>query len=178
MVEQLDLSVIEKIADVMASAFREKKKAIIFGNGGSAADAMHFAAELEGQLSSVDKGRKPLRVITPCNLSAITAIANDFGYEQSFARFVQANTDAGDVVIGISTSGNSPNLLLAMEAAKSLKGVTVGLTGGTGGKLQPMVDHCLVVPAQNVSIIQEGHLIAYHRICALLIRSLFHVSPM
>src|ERR1043166_842268 len=125
MVDKLDLVQIEAIAMRIAEAYQKGKKLIVFGNGGSSADAVHFTAELEGQLSSVDKGRRPLRALTPCNLSAVTAIANDFGYEHVFERFVDANADLGDIVIGISTSGNSANVLKAVEVAKQRGAFTI-----------------------------------------------------
>lgn len=173
MVDALDLGAIEKVAGVIINCYRNRGKLIIFGNGGSAADAMHFAAELEGQLSSVDKGRRALSAITPFNLSALTAVSNDYSYDASFVRFVQANAEKGDIVIGISTSGNSKNVLAAISAAKEIGAATVGFTGGTGGELAKIADVLLNVPASNVSIIQEGHIIAYHRICALVIKELF-----
>lgn len=173
MVDSLDTEAIERVAEIIIDCYRSGGKLIIFGNGGSAADAMHFAAEFEGQLSSRDKHRKPLPALTPYNISALTAISNDYSYDNSFERFVGANARKGDVVIGISTSGNSPNVLHAMEEARRLGAVTVGFTGGNGGKLKEFVDISLVVPAANVSIIQEGHLISYHRIAALVVRELF-----
>ena len=129
MVASLDLKSIELIANVIIDCYRSGGKLIIFGNGGSAADAMHFAAEFEGQLSFRDKNRKPLSALTPYNISALTAISNDYGYDQSFERFVRANAQRGDVVIGISTSGNSPNVLRAIEEAKRFGTTTIGFTG-------------------------------------------------
>jgi len=173
MVDSMDLKSIENVANAIAGCYRNGGKLLIFGNGGSAADANHFAAEFEGQLSSVDKGRKALPALTPSNMSAITAISNDFGYDMSFLRFVQANVKPGDIVIGISTSGNSKNVILAIEEAKKLGATTVGFTGNDGGKLRNVADILLNIPASNVSIIQEGHIIAYHRVCALVIKNLF-----
>ncbi len=173
MVDSIDRKAIEKVSKVISDCYRNDGKVIIFGNGGSAADAMHFAAELEGQLSSADKGRKALAALTPFNLSALTAISNDYDYDASFSRFVQANTLKGDVVIGISTSGNSKNVLSAINAAKERGAVTVGLTGHDGGNLGKVADILMNIPASSVSIIQEGHVIAYHRICALVIKELF-----
>ena len=173
MVEALDLEAIENVSAVIIKCYRNGGKLIIFGNGGSAADAMHFAAEFEGQLSSRDKGRKALPALTPYNISALTAISNDYDYDTSFERFVQANAKAGDVVIGISTSGNSTNVIRAVQSAKEAGAVTVGFTGNDGGKLKSAVDILLNVPASNVSIIQEGHIISYHRVCALVIKDLF-----
>lgn len=173
MVDSIDRKAIEKASKTISDCYRSGKKVIIFGNGGSAADAMHFAAELEGQLSSADKGRKALSALTPFNISALTAVSNDYNYDESFARFVRANAVRGDVVIGISTSGNSRNVLSAIGAAKEMNAITVGLTGNGGGQLARLVDVLLDIPASNVCIIQEGHVIAYHRICALVVKELF-----
>jgi D-sedoheptulose 7-phosphate isomerase len=178
MVESLDLAAIENCAKVIADCYRKGNKLIIFGNGGSAADAMHFAAEFEGQLSSRDKGRKALCALTPFNLSALTAISNDFNYDMSFARFVEANAAKGDVVIGISTSGNSKNVIAAVEEAKKRGAVTMGLTGNDGGALKGLADVTMNVAAKNVSVIQEGHVMIYHRICALVIMELFGYDAM
>src|SRR3989338_179721 len=119
MVETLDLGTIEKKAAAIVECYKNGGKIIIFGNGGAAAVAMHFAAEFEGQLSSIDKGRRPLSALTPYNISALTAISNDYDYDTSFLRFVQANAQKGDIVIGISTSGNSKNVLAAVKAARA-----------------------------------------------------------
>lgn len=173
MVDSLDVASIKNAASMILECYSKGGKLIILGNGGSAADAMHFAAEFEGQLSSRDKGRKALSAITPFNISALTAISNDFDYEMSFSRFVQANARPGDIVIGISTSGNSKNVILAINAAKNAGAKTIGMTGGSGGELMRIVDLDVNIPASNVSIIQEGHIMAYHRICALVIKNLF-----
>ncbi|MBS3051231.1 MAG: SIS domain-containing protein [Candidatus Aenigmarchaeota archaeon] len=173
MIDSLDLGSIEKVSGAVINCYRNGGKLIIFGNGGSAADAMHFAAEFEGQLSSIDKGRKALSALTPFNISALTAISNDFDYGTSFARFVEANAKKGDVVIGISTSGNSKNVVNALHEAKKLGAVTVGFTGNNGGQVKDVVDILLNVPVSNVSVIQEGHLVSYHRVCALVIKELF-----
>lgn len=178
MVDSIDRKVIEKVSKVIVDCYRNGKKVIIFGNGGSAADAMHFAAELEGQLSSRDKGRKALPALTPFNLSALTAVSNDYNYDESFVRFVKANATRGDVVVGISTSGNSRNVLSAIKAAKETGALTIGLTGNGGGQLGRLADVLLDIPASSVCIIQEGHVIAYHRICALVVKELFGYDAM
>ncbi len=178
MVEKLDLSEIQNVADVITKCYKNDGKLLIFGNGGSAADSMHLAAEFEGQLSSRDKGRKPLSALTPFNISALTAISNDYDYDTSFERFVSANARPGDVVIGISTSGNSKNVLSAIKAAKKLGATTVGMTGNDGGQLKDTVDVLLNVPVKNVSIIQEGHIMCYHRIVALVVNELFGYDAM
>jgi len=178
MVDSIDRKGIEKVSRTISDCYRSGKKVIIFGNGGSAADAMHFAAELEGQLSSLDKGRRALSALTPFNISALTAISNDYNYDESFVRFVRANAAKGDVVIGISTSGNSRNVLSAVKAAREIGAITVGLTGNGGGQLAGLVDVLLDIPASNVCIIQEGHVIAYHRICAIVVKELFGYDAM
>lgn len=173
MIEKLDLMTIKGIADAISVCYRRGGKLVIFGNGGSAADAMAFATEFEGQLSSRDKGRTPLPALTPYNISALTAMSNDYGYEMSFLRFVQANAKPEDVVIGISTSGNSRNVTAAIEYAKKIGAKTVGMTGGDGGYLGNICDIHFNVPTKSCSLAQEGHLVAYHRICALVIKDLF-----
>ncbi|MCX6815415.1 MAG: SIS domain-containing protein [Candidatus Aenigmarchaeota archaeon] len=178
MVDSLDLKSIEDVAEVITKCYQNDGKLLIFGNGGSAADANHFAAEFEGQLSSIDKGRKALSALTPSNMSALTAISNDFNYDMCFVRFVQANAKKGDVIIGISTSGNSMNVINAMEEAKKIGATTIGFTGESGGKIKEIADFLLNIPASNVSIIQEGHIIAYHRVCALVIKNLFGYDAM
>ncbi len=178
MVDSLNLQEIKDVADVITECYKTDGKLIIFGNGGSAADSMHFAAEFEGQLSSIDKDRKPLSALTPFNTSALTAISNDYDYDTSFERFVGANAKKGDVVIGISTSGNSKNVLKAIKVARELGATTVGMTGNTGGMLKDMVDVSLNVPVKNVSVIQEGHIICYHRIVALVVNELFGYDAM
>ncbi len=173
MVDKINLSEIEAVAIAIINCYKNGNKLLIFGNGGSAADAMHFAAEFEGQLSSIDNGRKPLSAITPFNISALTAISNDYSYDNSFERFVRANATKGDIVIGISTSGNSKNVIAAIKAAKDIGATTIGFTGNDGGTLGSISDVLLNVPVSNVSIIQEGHIIAYHRVCALVVKELF-----
>lgn len=155
----LDL-VVQKLCD----ALRKKKKLVIFGNGGSAADAQHFAAELVGRF---EKERPALPAIAlTTNTSNLTAIGNDYGYDQVFARQVQALVQEGDVVVGISTSGNSKSVLEGIEAAKRLKVWTVGFTGATGGKLKAAVDCCVCVPSQRTAHIQECHIAMIHAVCA------------
>ena len=173
MVEKIDLKSIEAVADAIVKCYKDGGKLMIFGNGGSAADAMHFAAEFEGQLSSIDKGRRPLSALVPFNISALTAISNDYSYDNSFERFVRANASKGDIVIGISTSGNSRNVIEGVKAAKEIGATVVGFTGNNGGMLKELADILFNVPVSNVSIIQEGHIIAYNRVCALVVKELF-----
>jgi D-sedoheptulose 7-phosphate isomerase len=158
------------IAEVIVQAFREGRKVILFGNGGSAADAQHIAAELSGKFI---RDRSPLPAIAlTTNSSSLTAIANDYGYDSVFARQLQPLADKGDVVVGISTSGNSPNVLLAMEQAKHCGAITIALTGRRG-KLKGLADYVLSVPSVKTPRIQEAHITLGHIICYLVEEELF-----
>jgi D-sedoheptulose 7-phosphate isomerase len=151
--------------------YRNQGKILIAGNGGSAADAQHFAGEL---VSRFYFDRPPLSAIAlTTDSSILTAIGNDYGYEDVFARQVQAHGRAGDVFIAISPSGNSPNIVKAIEAAKSLGLVVLGLTGRSGGKMKAMCDVCLCAPSDSTPRIQECHLVIEHSLCACIEESLF-----
>lgn len=161
---------ISKIAEELINAFRRGNKVLLFGNGGSAADAQHIACELQGKFY---QQRAPLPAISlTTNTSILTAVANDYGYKEVFARQVKALAKNGDVVIGISTSGNSPNILLAITEAKSLGAITVAMTG-KGGKLKKLADHTLSVPSKETPRIQEAHITLGHIICSLVEDTLF-----
>lgn len=162
---------IEKIAGVMANSFRDGGKSIIFGNGGSYADALHFAAELEGAYR--DRQRPPLAALVPANPAALTAIANDYGYGETFGRFVTAHAHRKDIVIGLSTSGNSPNVVNALISAHEIGAITVGFTGLSGGIIRKQCDILLDIPSTNTPRIQELHHFAYHEICEIIERELF-----
>lgn len=139
---------------------------LIAGNGGSAADAQHIAAELTGRFL---RERKPIRAIAlHANSSALTAIGNDYGYEHVFARELTAHARPGDVLLAISTSGNSPNILRAIEAARQCKVAIIGLTGESGGQIRTACDLCLCVPSKSTARIQEMHITIGHAICELL----------
>lgn len=158
------------IADQLIQALRKGKKVLLFGNGGSAADAQHIAAELSGKYT---RHRDPLPAIAlTTNTSSLTAIANDYGYEAVFARQLQALVAEGDIVIGISTSGSSPNVLLAMEEAKRRGAITIALTG-QGGKLKELADYVLSVPSTKTARIQEVHITIGHIICHLVEEEIF-----
>ena len=156
----------ERLASEIVRALKKGKKIVVFGNGGSAADAQHFAAELVGRFEKERPGLAAIALTT--DTSALTAIANDFGYEEVFARQVQALAQPGDVVIGISTSGNSKSVLKGVEEAKKLKAWTAGLTGLSGGKLKDAVDCCVTAPSQRTAHIQECHIALIHAICAMI----------
>lgn len=139
---------------------------LVAGNGGSAADAQHIAAELTGRFL---RERRPFRALAlHANTSSLTAVGNDYGYEHVFARELTAHARPGDVLLAISTSGNSPNILRAIEAARECKVRVIGLTGGSGGKMRAACDLCLCVPTGSTPRMQEMHITIGHTICELL----------
>ena len=149
--------------DALIAAYRAGNKAIFFGNGGSAADAQHLAAEFLGRYL---RERRPMPALAlHANSSAVTAIANDYGYEQVFSRQLQAFAVAGDVAFGISTSGNSQSVIEALAAARKLGLVTIGLTGASGGRMREVVDVLIAAPTQETPRIQECHILIGHAIC-------------
>jgi D-sedoheptulose 7-phosphate isomerase len=158
---------LERAIELVAAALVDGRKVLLFGNGGSAADAQHLAAEMVGRFLGE---RRPLPAIAlTTDTSALTAIANDYGYDQVFARQVRALGAAGDVAIALSTSGRSPSVLRAVEAARAIGMKTVALTGGNGGQLAPLADVTLCVSASTVSArIQETHILIGHVLCELV----------
>ena len=162
---------IERIAKAIVKSYRQGGKVILCGNGGSAADAQHLAAELVGKFM-MERPSLPAIALTT-NTSILTAIANDYSYDTVFKRQVEAWADKKDVVIGITTSGNSPNVLEAINAARAKGAFTVGLTGGDGGKLAKAVDIALVVPSSVTPHIQEAHIAVGHVIFILVEKELF-----
>ena len=161
-----EISTIEKIAKAVISAYKRGNKVILCGNGGSAADAQHIACEFVGGLS---KDRRPLAAIAlTTNSSIITAIANDMSFDEIFDRQIQAIGHKGDILIAISTSGNSPNVIKAVEKAKLMGIYTVGLTGATGDKLSGITDIAIKVPSTNTQRIQESHILIGHIICEIV----------
>lgn len=157
---------IVQVATVIAKAFTNGNKVLLFGNGGSSTDAAHIAAEFVGRYK---RERIPLPAMAlATDIAAITCIANDYGYEELFARQVRAHGRAGDVAIGISTSGNSPNVLKGIAAARECGLATVAWTGATGDKLAGLVDYPFVVPSTVTSRIQESHITLGHVLCELV----------
>jgi len=153
-------------ARTIVDAFRSGHKLLLCGNGGSAADAQHVAGELVGRYL---QERRPLPAIALTADSAmLTAIGNDYGFDRVFARQVEALARPGDVLMAISTSGSSPDVLAAVEAARKLGAKTIGLTGETGGKLTALVDLCFRVPSAETPRIQEAHIAVAHVICELV----------
>ena len=162
---------ISNIVDMIVNAYNNKNKVIIFGNGGSAADAQHIAAEFVGRFF---KERKALPALAlNANSSIITALGNDYGYESIFRRQVEANLISGDIIIGISTSGNSPNVVEAIEYAKIHGGRTIAFTGEKKCKLDDIAEIILKIPSKSTPRIQEGHITAGHIICYLVEEILF-----
>jgi D-sedoheptulose 7-phosphate isomerase len=156
---------------VLVASLRSGGRILTFGNGGSAADAQHFAAELAGRFERERPGLPALAL--SANSSDITAIGNDYGFDRSFSRLIEAHGVRGDMAIAISTSGNSPNILTAVEAARERGLVSVGLVGKGGGKLAPAVDHAIIVPSDVTPRIQESHIAIGHIVCELVEADLF-----
>lgn len=156
-------SEIAAAAEMLKRTFKSRGRVFICGNGGSAADAQHFAAELTGRFNRDRKGYPVVALTT--DTSALTAIGNDYGFERIFARQLEALAGAGDLLIVISTSGNSPNIVHAMEAARACSLSTIGLFGRDGGELAGCADLSLVVPVQSTARIQEAHIIILHLLC-------------
>jgi len=164
------LSVVAEIGCILADAIRQGGKVFFFGNGGSAADAQHLAAEFTGRFL-IERRPLPGLALT-VNTSSLTAIGNDYSFDLVFARQIEALGRPGDVAIGISTSGNSPNVLRAIEAARKLEMVSVGLTG-RGGKLASVAEHCIRIPSDSTPRIQEAHILTGHILCEIVDSQLF-----
>ena len=166
------LSLTVEIAEIVSEALQNKKKLLLFGNGGSAADAAHISAELVGRYQRERRGLPALSLSG--NLSSVTAIGNDYGFDSIFSRQVEAFGVAGDIAIGISTSGDSENILRALKTAREKRMTTVGMTGRRGGRLKASVDYCLAVPSDETPRVQECHIMLGHILCDLVERALFH----
>lgn len=159
-------SEVSRAIDLIHSSLASGGQLLIAGNGGSAADAQHIAAELTGRFM---RERPPFRALAlHVNTSALTAIGNDYSYDRVFARELTAHARSGDVFLAISTSGNSANILCAIEAARKCEVTVMGLTGQSGGKMRALCDLCICVPAASTARIQEMHITIGHAICELL----------
>jgi len=157
---------IEKAVELVYQCLKSGRKVLLMGNGGSAADAQHIAAEFVGRYK---KERIPLPALAlTVDTSALTCIGNDYGFENIFSRQVEALAQKGDVVIGISTSGNSENVIRAIQSAQRVGAVTIGLLGKGGGKLRDLVQLAIVVPSKDTARIQESHITLGHIICELV----------
>jgi D-sedoheptulose 7-phosphate isomerase len=169
-----DVDLLAKIKDVSLTfieTYKKGGKVLIAGNGGSAADAQHIAGELVNKFYFDRPGLPAISFTT--DTSIMTAISNDYGFEHVFERQVQANGIPGDIFLGFSTSGNSKNILLALEACKRKGITTVTLTGGNGGKISGNSDYCIIVPSDETPRIQESHIMIGHIICSVVEKALF-----
>jgi D-sedoheptulose 7-phosphate isomerase len=169
------LATARKIASVIIAALRSGNKLLIIGNGGSAADAQHIAAEIVGRYKQDRPAWAAIALTT--DTSALTAIANDYGFEQVFARQIEGIGQRGDVLLALSTSGRSPNILAALRTARQRGLVTIGLTGATGETLGALCDHLLVAPSDDTAVIQQIHLAAARGICDEIEQTLMRDGP-
>ena len=162
---------IHTVVEVITKAFQNGNSVYFAGNGGSAADAQHLAAEFSGRFYK-DRKALPSEALH-CNTSYLTAVANDYSYEVIYARLIEGITKPGDVLVGISTSGNSGNIVKAFEAAKNNQVVTIGFTGDNGGKMKDLGDYLINVPSNDTPRIQESHILVGHIICELVEANIF-----
>jgi len=172
-----DASLVQSIDDVAGeciAAYQRGNRVLLAGNGGSAADAQHIAAEFVSRYAFDRPGLPAIAFTT--DTSILTAIGNDYGYDEIFRRQLEANGREGDVFIGISTSGNSPNVLAALQCARELGILAVGLTGEGATKMQSFCDHCIKVPSMSTPRIQESHILIGHIICGMVEAVLFSGS--
>ncbi len=158
-----ELPLLERVADQMYAALRDGGKVLWFGNGGSAADSQHLAAELVGRYRRERRGMASIALTT--DSSALTSIGNDYGFECIFARQIEALCAPGDVAVGISTSGNSPNVCAGLLKARELGAYTFAMTGASGGKVIHLADACLCVDSSDAARVQEAHILAGHMLC-------------
>ncbi len=160
------LKTVEDSVQLLVNTFKNGNKVLFCGNGGSAADAQHLAAEFSGRFYK-DRDALPAEALH-CNSSYLTAVANDYSYDAIYSRLVKGIGNNGDVLIGLSTSGNSGNIIKAFETAREKGMITIGFTGETGGKMKTLSDHLLNVPSTDTPRIQESHIMLGHIICQLV----------
>ncbi|MBS1779835.1 MAG: D-sedoheptulose 7-phosphate isomerase [Bacteroidetes bacterium] len=165
------MQTIEQVVEAIIDAFNAGNKVLFCGNGGSAADAQHLAAEFSGRFYT-DRNPLPSEALH-CNTSYLTAVANDYGYEFVYSRIVKGTGKPGDVIVGLSTSGNSANITLALQTAREIGMKTVGFTGEGGGKMKDWCDFLIAVPSKDTPRIQESHITIGHIICQLVEERLF-----
>jgi len=162
---------IERMVEAVSSALEAGRRLYIFGNGGSAADAQHIAGELVGRFMK-ERRALPVHALTT-DTSVLTAVANDYGFDESFARQVEAYVEQGDVVLALSTSGGSSNVVRAAELARKRGATVLALSGKGGGRLKDVADLCVVVPADESPRVQEAHITIGHILCDLVEKRLF-----
>jgi len=160
------IGAIEKVVEVIVKAFQNGKHVYFCGNGGSAADAQHLAAEFSGRFYT-DRKALPAEALH-CNTSYLTAVANDYSYDVVYSRIIDGIGQVGDVLVGLSTSGNSKNIIKAFEKAREKKMITVGFTGESGGGMRSCSDHLINIPSDDTPRIQESHIMAGHIVCQLV----------
>ena len=165
------LQLIDEVAGACVAAYQRGNRVLLAGNGGSAADAQHIAAEFVSRYAFDRPGLPAIAFTT--DTSILTAVGNDYGYEQIFRRQLEANGREGDVFVGITTSGTSPNVLAALQCARELGILAVGLTGECGTKMQSFCDHCIKVPSVSTPRIQESHILLGHIICGMVEDAIF-----
>ncbi len=159
------LKTVDRLADEIVKAIKNGNKLILCGNGGSASDALHFAGEIVGRFQKERSAWSA--VVLNADVATLTAIANDYGYDEAFARQAEGHTRPGDVFIGISTSGNSENVLRAAKAAKEKGAVTAALLGKDGGKIKDVVDYPVIIPCNTTARVQESHTLMIHIMCEI-----------
>ncbi len=165
------ISGIHKIVNLIFDAFQNDNKLLLCGNGGSAADAQHIAAELSGRFM---KDRKPLYAeALHVNSSYLTAVSNDYGFEKTYSRMIEASGRSGDVLLALSTSGNSANVIQALKKANELGMKTIGFSGENGGKMNGLCNTLLKIPSSSAARIQEAHILIGHIICELVEETIF-----
>ncbi len=160
------LTTIEQCVETIVNAFKNGNKVLFCGNGGSAADAQHLAAEFSGRFYT-DRDALPAEALH-CNTSYLTAVANDYGYDLVYSRIIKGTGNKGDVLVGLSTSGNSSNIFNAFEVARQKGVITIGFTGATGGKMKALSDYLIDIPSTDTPRIQESHIMIGHIICQLV----------
>ncbi len=166
------IAMIAKVSEMLVKTFTQGNKVMLFGNGGSAADSQHIAAEFVGRFA-FNRPALPALALS-VNTSCLTAIGNDYGFDQAFSRQIEALGRPGDMAIGISTSGNSPNVLLGLETAKKMGIHSVAFAGCTGGKMKAAADYCICAPSNETPRIQECHILIGHIISELTEETIFH----
>jgi D-sedoheptulose 7-phosphate isomerase len=169
------LKTIEASVDVIVNAFRNGNRVYFCGNGGSAADAQHLAAEFSGRFYT-DRKALPAEALH-CNTSYLTAVANDYSFDEIYSRLIDGIGEKGDVLVGLSTSGNSPNILKAFTTAKKKELITIGFTGKSGGEMRTLCDHLINIPSTDTPRIQESHIMVGHIICQLVEEKYFTANP-
>ncbi len=171
LLDETMLKTTNDVVDTIVKAFKAGNRVYFAGNGGSAADAQHLAAEFSGRFYT-DRLALPAEALH-CNTSYLTAVANDYSFDEVYARLIRGIAHPGDVLVGLSTSGNSGNIIKAFEAARQKKVITIGFTGETGGKLKPLCDFLFNIPSTDTPRIQEAHILLGHIVCELVERDFF-----